>query len=235
MFGDSNPIYEFRGPWGIPVQIGSSIIFLFFLFVSFSHGGSALAYDLAFLAIVIGSIFLHELGHAWGSLIQGVRVSRIMIHGGGGFCERSVSATRHQQELIVAMGPLVNISLWALASLAETTAYHFGVPYNNFTWALGNIAMVNGFLAIFNMIPVQPLDGGKLFELVLARWLRPGMATYIAGAVGVVIAVLWIPMMIGAYYLLGFVLLFLPSPRANLAMMRQGQAVRSSLQTRQGG
>ncbi len=235
MFGNRRPIYEFRGPWGVPVQIGPSIIFLFFLFVSFNHGGRALAYDLAFLAIVLASIFLHELGHAWGALIQGIRVNRIVIHGGGGFCERSVFATRSQQELIVAMGPLVNISLWALASLAQTAAYHFGMPHNAFTWALGVTAMVNGLLAIFNLIPVQPLDGGKLFELVLARWLRPGSATYIAGAVGLVIAVLWVPMMVWCYSVLGFVLLFFPSPTANLALMRQGQAVRNSLQARQRG
>ena len=44
---------------------------------------------------------LHEMGHAWGALVQGVPVRRIMLHGGGGFCERARSATAREDELIV--------------------------------------------------------------------------------------------------------------------------------------
>ena len=45
----------------------------------------AMMFDLIFVAMLIGSILAHELGHAWGALIQNVRVRRIMLHGGGGF------------------------------------------------------------------------------------------------------------------------------------------------------
>ena len=62
-------------------------------------------------------IFLHELGHAWGCQVQGIPVRRIVLHGGGGFCEHTRSGTRTEQELIIAMGPLVNLALWALGSL----------------------------------------------------------------------------------------------------------------------
>jgi hypothetical protein len=67
---------------------------------------------------LVGSIFLHELGHAWGATVQGVPVRRIVINGGGGFCEQARSATRRQDELIVAMGPIVNLTIWAAGSLA---------------------------------------------------------------------------------------------------------------------
>ena len=49
---------------------------------------------MAFLAMVVGSIFLHEMGHAWGCLVQGIPVTRIVMYGGGGLCERSRSASR---------------------------------------------------------------------------------------------------------------------------------------------
>jgi len=68
--------------------------------------------------LLTGSIFLHELGHAWGTIVQGIPVRRIMIYGGGGFCERSRSASVKQRELIVAMGPIVNLVIWAFASLS---------------------------------------------------------------------------------------------------------------------
>ncbi len=102
MFQDTTPIAEFRGPWGVPIQIGASLILIPIVFVDlFGADADSLMRDLIFVAILVGSIYLHELGHAWGSLIQGVPIKRIMLFGGGGFCERSRSATRFEQELIV--------------------------------------------------------------------------------------------------------------------------------------
>ena len=214
MFQDSNPIFEFRGPWGVPVQIGASLILLFLLIVDLDGGPVSLAYGLMFFAILIGSIFLHELGHAWGCLIQGVPVTRIMIFGGGGFCERSRSASRYEQELIVAMGPIVNLVLWAVASLVS--------PYINdpeIGWAIDTIAYVNLFLVILNLLPVHPLDGGKLFQLLLYRVLPTGVAVRISGAVGLLISILWIPAMLWAFANLGLFLIFFPSPFVHWHML----------------
>ena len=219
MFSDTNPIFEFRGPWGVPIQIGASIILLPLILVDFFSGPRVLMYDLMFLAILIGSIFLHELGHAWGSLIQGVPVQRIMLYGGGGFCERRRSATRFEQELIVAMGPIVNLVLWAVAGLIA--------PYvtdPEIRWIFQSIAWVNGFLAILNLLPVHPLDGGKLFELVLHRLVRPDLAIRISAAVGLVIAVLWLPLMGLTLMTTGVVLFFLPSIRLHWYALRRRRA-----------
>jgi len=216
MFSDTNPIYEFRGPFGVPVQIGSSIIILFLVFVSFTGSPVSMLYDLVFLGLLIGSIFLHEVGHAWGCLIQRVPVRRIMIFGGGGFCEPARSSTRYEQELIVAMGPIVNLVIWALASLI----YPY-IPGGDLAWAVHTLAYLNLFLAIFNLLPVMPLDGGKLFQLLLMRFLKPGTATRISGGVGLVIAVLWIPMMILCYMFFGLVLFFIPPFGLHLQMLRR--------------
>lgn len=216
MFSDSNVIFQFRGPFGVPVQIGSSILFLVLIFVSFTGDPIELYYDIIFLALILGSIFLHELGHAWGCLIQNVPVRRIMIYGGGGFCEHSRSTSTREDELIVAMGPIVNLTLWALASLVAPN-----LPPGDLAWVVESLAWINIFLAIFNMIPVMPLDGGKLFQLLLLRLLPSRLATQISGGIGLVIAVLWIPMMLLCYVELGFVLLFLPPIGQHLQMLRQ--------------
>ncbi len=216
MLHDSKVIFEFRGPFGVPVQIGSSIFLLVLLFMSFSSSATQIYYNAIFLAMVIGSIFLHEMGHAWATLIQGIPVRRIMIYGGGGFCERTRSASVKQDELIVAMGPIVNLAIWAVASLAWPY-----MPEGQLMWAVNMLAWINLFLAAFNMIPVQPLDGGKLFQFLLLRFLSPGMATRIAGGVGLVIAVLWIPAMVLAYIKLGFLLFFFPPIGLHLQMLRR--------------
>lgn len=176
MFNDQNPIHEFRGPWGVPIQIGGSIIFILLFYISFSGTPRDIAYDVIFVVILMGSILLHELGHAWGCLIQSVPVKRIMLHGAGGFCERTRSATRYEQELIVAMGPLVTLALWALATLAGDVMHAAELSNANVIWGLDTIAWVNIYLFVFNMIPLQPLDGGKLFELLLSRFLHPAIA-----------------------------------------------------------
>ncbi len=214
MFNNDNPIFQFNGPFGILIQIGGTIILLPLIFVSFSGGGVALMYDLMFLSMLIGSIFLHELGHAWGCRVQGVPVRRIMIHGGGGFCEQSRSASFEQQELIVAMGPIVNLTIWAVASLAYTSFS------GTVGWALYWLAQMNLFLALFNLLPVHPLDGGKLFQLILLRVLPPVTATRISGGVGLVLAILWVPGMMWLYFNIGLVLFFFPPVRQHLQMLR---------------
>lgn len=215
MFRDAAPIFEFRGPWGVPVQIGGSLILLLLLILNFGGSTWTLGYQLVFAAILIGSIYLHELGHAWGCLIQGVPVRRIMIYGGGGFCERTRSATRYEQELIVAMGPIVNLALWAIAGLLSNL-----VSDPQVYWVLITIAWINGFLAIFNLIPVHPLDGGKLFELALCRLMPAALAGRISGLVGLAISILWIPIMAWVFVTAGFVFFFLPAAGLHWRMLR---------------
>ena len=75
MFHDGQTIYTFRGPFGVPIEIGSSIVLLALVFVGFSFSSiEDLLWSLGIFAILMGSIFLHELGHAWGSIVQGVPV-----------------------------------------------------------------------------------------------------------------------------------------------------------------
>ena len=204
MFNET-PFFEFRGPWGVPVQVGPSLFLLLLVFVSLSGSTADLVYQVFFFLILIGSVFLHEIGHAWGCLIQGVPVRRVMLYGGGGFCEPSRSTSAYEDELVVAMGPIVNLTLWAVASLAAPLA-----PGGDVAWALGTVAEINLYLAIFNLLPVMPLDGGRLFHLLLIRLIPPGAAIRVAGAVGLLFVLLWIPLMMISFVAMGFFLVFFP-------------------------
>lgn len=216
MFTNDTPIFTFRGPFGVPVEIDSSLIILAFIFIQ-PLNGIKLDNVVYFLLILL-AIFLHEFGHAWGTLVQGHSVKRVMIYGGGGFCEGYRALPRAQEEFVVAMGPIVNLALWAICSLicpyiVETSAY----PVAKYVYWFADI---NFFLFCLNMIPVQPLDGGKLFFLTLRRWFDRATAIKVAGLVGLMCAILWIPAMIACFVLLSFLLLFMPSIRTHWQMFR---------------
>ncbi len=216
MFTNDTPIFTFRGPFGVPVEIGASILFLAFIFIQ-PLNGIYLDKVIYFLLIVV-AIFLHEFGHAWGTIVQGHAVKRVMIYGGGGFCAGVRALPRAEEEFVVAMGPIVNLALWAICSLAfpfvQESSLYFAAKY--VYW----FANINFFLFCMNMIPVQPLDGGKLFYLTMRRWFDRAEAIKIAGFVGLVCAVLWIPAMITCFVVLGFLLLFMPSIKIHWQMFR---------------
>jgi Zn-dependent protease len=232
MLHNDKPIFRFNGLMGVPVEIGQSILMLIGIFVfAFGSGGNFVYGGILFAMLVI-SIYLHELGHAWGSQVQGIPVARIMLTGGGGFCQAKRTGSVREQELVVAMGPLVNLALWALASLASTyiiAAQARGlspdVPFSygwelQLAFYLSLFARINLAFAIFNLIPVQPLDGGKLFHLAMLRLMIPRKALRITGAVGLIFSVLWIPVLILLYISAGWVLFFIPSIKQHWAMWR---------------
>jgi Zn-dependent protease len=200
---------------GVPIQIGPSILFLVLIFVSIGSSPDEMFYDVFYLCLLVGSILAHELGHAWGCLIQGIPVRRVMLNGGGGFCEHRRSLTSSEDELIVAMGPIVNLLIWIFASFAAPLVGH-----DTLHWALLALADLNLFLALFNLLPVNPLDGGKLFHLLMMRLFPWETATRITGWVGVAMTILWVPMMIVCFIAMGFVLIFLPSFREQWDMAR---------------
>lgn len=205
MFGSDQPIFEVKGPLGVPVQFGSSIIFLAFIFLMPFSSVAQAVNSLIFFGLVVLAILLHEYGHAWATQVQGHRVTRVMIYGGGGFCERQSAVSPRQEEFIVAMGPLVNLALWAICGL--TLDLFQGEP-RYWVWLFGQINIVLFFL---NLVPVQPLDGGKLLTLMLLRALPRDAAVRISGWIGLVFSALWILAMVWAFVNLSILLLFLPS------------------------
>ncbi|MEX3015076.1 M50 family metallopeptidase [Gymnodinialimonas hymeniacidonis] len=234
--GDT-PLFTLPGPWRIPIQFDVSLIVLAILFgVLYLDRGIGAA-TLAFGMIVV-AILLHELGHAAACVVQGVPVTRVVLFGGGGFCEFTGSVTPKQEEFIAIAGPLVNLTLWALATLAlpltvteiirETIVN--GYPIAPFIGpgpayeALFMFARLNLFLALFNLIPVLPLDGGRLLNSWLHRFMRGITANKVSGAVGVGLAILWIPLLFAAYFTFGFVLLYFPSITLHWRLFRSGAA-----------
>ncbi|MDN5787690.1 site-2 protease family protein [Pseudorhodobacter sp.] len=223
MFGNDSSFYTFYTRLGFPVEIRRSIVILIGIYVIFSaHSTRAIIDALILVGLLLLSIFLHELGHAWGCRVQGIAVRRIVIFGGGGFCEHRPS-TYKQDELIVPMGPIVNLALWAIASLVANWGYGQATDQTGYLtfevlYWLGTFAFLNLALCIFNMVPVQPLDGGRLLHILLRKIMPPVAALRLTGGVGLVFSVLWIPAMIFVFMTTGWLLFYFPSIKQHLAM-----------------
>lgn len=145
-----------------------------------SHGtyvGMGIAAALLFLA----SVLLHELGHAWQARKEGIGVDSVTLWLFGGVTQFKGRFSSPGSEFRVGFaGPLVSIVLGvifvALAFAGLPTAVDGVVAWEGY---------INLSLAVFNLIPAAPLDGGRV--LTAALWRAKGdqrWATRVAAGIG---------------------------------------------------
>ncbi|MEP7060190.1 MAG: site-2 protease family protein [Actinomycetota bacterium] len=137
-----------------------------------------------------GCLVTHELAHSVVARRFGVRVRGITLFMLGGVAEIEGEIPAPAQEFAVALaGPATSLALGALFALLWRASSALG-----WTWAEGvtfTVAAVNLGVALFNLIPGLPLDGGRILRAAL--WHRSGDhagATRIASGAGRVLAVL---------------------------------------------
>jgi Zn-dependent protease/CBS domain-containing protein len=161
--------------FGIPFRIDYTwfLIFIFFTLMlsmytfpaewpTAARWGIGIATSVIFFA----SVLAHELSHSLVGRRYGIPVKSITLFLFGGVAHISREASDPATELKMALaGPLCSLTLCGL---------FFGISYlsqdidyvTKMTWWLG---MINGILAVFNMIPGFPLDGGRVLRAVIWR------------------------------------------------------------------
>lgn len=146
------------------------------------------ANGLLFVSALFGIIVLHELGHALAARRFGIPTSDITLLPIGGVARLEGMPEKPYQELIVAIaGPAVNFALalvfWMLVRSADaiTSLTHFNLVGGSL---LAKLQYVNIGLALFNLIPAFPMDGGRVLRSLLAMRLGFARATHIAATVG---------------------------------------------------
>lgn len=181
MFG-SIRLGTFRG---IPIGMNWSVLVIGWL-IAFSLAAQALpvqvpglpdaAYWVAGLAaagLFFGSLLAHELSHALVARREGLNVSGITLWLLGGVARMQGDAPSPGAEArISGVGPLTSFGL-AIAFAVATAA--LGVAPSSDAISLGAavagwLAVVNLILALFNLLPGAPLDGGRLARALLWRW-----------------------------------------------------------------
>lgn len=142
------------------------------------------------LAAAIGlflSVLIHELGHALTARAYGVRTLRITLWFLGGVAQLEEMPRRRGAEAVVAIaGPVTSVGLGLLlATLLRSGALGGGAAF-----VVSYLTLTNLALAVFNLLPALPLDGGRVLRSLLSLRMDEGRATRVVGNVGRTVAVL---------------------------------------------
>ncbi|MFP5320034.1 MAG: TPR end-of-group domain-containing protein [Acidimicrobiia bacterium] len=171
---------------GIPVRIDPTFL-LIALLLGFGVRSGALL--VSWVLIVTGSVLLHELGHAVAFRRYGQR-PEILLQGMGGLTSGSGEPLSPGRDIVVSLaGPLTGMALLGAPALylARSTE---GLSANTET-ILADLVFVNIAWSVLNLLPILPLDGGRVSAAVLNLFtggsgLRPAhlLSAVVAGAGG---------------------------------------------------
>jgi len=180
---------------GIDIRINYTWIFIF-VFISWSlaqgffpqsyPGWSTTTYwatGVIAAILLFASVLAHELSHSLTARSRGMSVNSITLFIFGGVSNLEDEPEEPKVEFVMSMvGPLTSLGLagafWGFLQLV-------GDQQSPLVAILFYLALVNGLLGIFNLLPGFPLDGGRILRSFL--WQRTGSivrATNIAGTVG---------------------------------------------------
>jgi len=170
-------------------------------FAAYQRGGiDAVRDSLLFIVAIFTCVVLHEFGHILTARRFGIVSPTITLLPIGGVADMDKMPDKPGQELLIALaGPMVNVVIAIglvvfLGAVNVSDAIEISDPSAGL---LQRLAVVNIFLAVFNLIPAFPMDGGRVLRAALSMWLGKARATRIAAQIGQ-----------GFAFLLGFAGLF---------------------------
>jgi Zn-dependent protease len=179
--------------FGIPVSLHISL--LFFLFPLLKDNGLGPVLTLEYILLVIGSILLHELGHAFAARHYKLTGLSIMLHGFGGFATSSGYRNPTQSLVISLAGPAVTFVVGILCltiSFLTKNRFEFGSFAEKQAIIIHAIGALNILLGFLNLIPSFPFDGGNSLRAILNRSRSEFKSTRIVGHIGIVLSPLLI-------------------------------------------
>ena len=200
--------------WSIPagrvfgVELRVHLTFFFLLvFVwlteSAAHGPANAGRGLALVGIIFGSVVLHELGHALVGMRAGIPAKAIILLPIGGVTlldetrqpiEPGVLTWKRDIRIALA-GPLVNIIIALVAAgllFVLAPEIHFWMKPSVYSGNLpGSLVWCNVWLALFNLLPAYPMDGGRVLRALFSRRMDSVRATRRAVSIGRAFATLF--------------------------------------------
>jgi Zn-dependent protease/CBS domain-containing protein len=184
------------------------LLFLGWIFAAnYASGGPDAAWGgLLFMVLLFACVLAHEFGHIFTARAFGVATPDVTLLPIGGVARLERIPEEPREEFLIAIaGPAVNVVIaFALVLLAGA---HLNVAALSVDSAqislIDRLANVNLFLAVFNMIPAFPMDGGRVLRALLATRMGHTHATEVAASIGQAVAfvlgfigLMWSPMLI---------------------------------------
>ncbi len=142
--------------------------------------------SLVCVAMLFGLVVMHEFAHAWAARAVGIGTHSITLLPIGGVAQLAGSPSKPRHELLIAAaGPASNLALAAilgpLAATATSPLAHVLLSY---------LISANLMLALFNLLPAFPMDGGRMLRAALAERGGGLWATHVATRVSMGVAIL---------------------------------------------
>ena len=166
------------------------VLFLIWIWAaSYVKGGAAAAWNgLVFMLLLFLCVLLHEFGHIFTARGFGVQTPDVTLLPIGGVARLERIPEEPGQEFLIAIaGPLVNVAIALLLIVfagADLSAERFTAVENAQISMVDRLAAVNLFLALFNLIPAFPMDGGRILRSLLALRIGFTRATEISATIG---------------------------------------------------
>ncbi len=194
---DRRPGLNVGRVFGVPLHLNASMLLLAVLvavlYAEFARRQldlpqlSGYLIGFGFVVSLLGSVLLHELGHALTARRYGIGVRGITLELLGGYTEMERDAPTPRIDLLVSLaGPAVSAVLGVLA-VAATLALPPGTVGHQLAFQL---ALSNVIVAVFNILPGLPLDGGRALRAAVWGLTRDRhRGTEVAGWAGRVVAV----------------------------------------------
>ncbi|MBF2077754.1 MAG: site-2 protease family protein [Synechococcales cyanobacterium T60_A2020_003] len=195
--------------FGIPFFINPSW-FVVLALVTLSYSGrlaflfpglDVFAWVLGFITalLLFGSVLAHELGHSLVAMRQGIEVKSITLFLFGGLASlEEESKTPGDAFKVAIAGPLVSLGIFALLLAVQI----FTPIAGPIAAMVSLLAYINLVLALFNLIPGLPLDGGNVLKAIVWKITgKPYKGVAFASTVGQVFG--WIGVLLGIASILG--------------------------------
>lgn len=194
MFGRQVTLFEILG---FKIQLDFSWLLLAFLitwslatgyFPAYYLGLNASAYwwmGVAGALGLFGSLVFHELAHSIVARRYGMSIRSITLFIFGGVAQMEKEPPSPKAEFLMAIaGPVSSFGLSAACYLMFEIGYRVGLPISPLA-VIAYLALANSILAVFNLVPAFPLDGGRVFRAALWSWKKDlRRATHSASLVG---------------------------------------------------
>src|SRR5262249_1593407 len=136
-------------------------------------GGAQAAWSgLIFMLLLFLCVLAHEFGHILTARTFGIPTPDVTLLPIGGVARLERIPEEPMQEFLIAIaGPLVNVAIALLLiglGGADLSGRHLAAVESSAVPMVDRLASVNLFLALFNMIPAFPMDGGRVLRALLA-------------------------------------------------------------------
>lgn len=175
----------------IDVDFNFLILVVFFVVMNYDQQ-RGIEYALIWAPILFISVLVHEFAHAAMIGILGFGSSHIVLTGMGGVTINQRRAKPWQDLLISIAGPASSFGLWILCGWAAYNVQFFQTD-RMFRVLMPLLSYINLWWALFNLIPVPPLDGGhatrEFFRIFLSERNAFIVSIWIALVIGSAIAI----------------------------------------------